>query len=309
MLALNLPCLCGFALSTQPILWVQSAEHCVRYPTYGTLLCESKEMHRNEQDAASSPVASARRSRQSYQEGERTMSAGTFTNTILQHLDADVIARLQLRALPLPLMHELEGPGKSIRHVFFLEEGIASMTTAFQDGSQVETSMFGYEAAVGVSALMGTRHSLNRIFMQLAGRGFASPVELARREFERNGQFHGLALRYVQFQLTLSTQNSACNARHTYEQKLARWLLICCDRARTQNLEMAQDFVAQMLGSTRSTVSIAAAHLKAKGLIGYQRGSISVFDVEGLEAEACECYRVVRKHLESLAEFDPGFVV
>ena len=237
------------------------------------------------------------------------MHTGPFRNTILQHLDSQTISRLQLRKVDLPLRHELEGPGKSIDHIYFVEAGIGSMTTCFENGAQVETSMFGYESAVGVSALMGTKHSLNRIFMQLAGHGYASPVRAAREEFRRGEHFQFLALRYVQAQLTLSTQNAACNSTHTYEQRLARWLLICCDRAKQQNLEMAQEFVSQMLGSTRSTVSIAAASFKAKGLIDYRRGSIQVLDFKGLEAESCECYRVVCEHLESFADFDTGFTV
>ena len=235
------------------------------------------------------------------------MSAKFFKNTLLHHLDDETIGRLQLSAVQLPLLHELEVPGETIRHIFFIEEGIASMTTCFVNGSQVETSMFGYESAVGISGLMGVRQSLNNIFMQLGGHGYSSPIAAARAEFRRNDRFQLLALRYVQAQLTLSTQNAACNAMHTYEQRLARWLLICCDRARQQHLAMAQEFVAQMLGSTRSTVSIAAAHLKERGLIDYRRGAIEIMDVKGLEAEACECYRVVREHLESFSDFDPGF--
>ena len=163
------------------------------------------------------------------------------------------------------------------------------MTTCFESGAQVETSMFGYESAVGLSALMGTKQSLNAIFMQLAGYGHASPVKAAREEFQRNGSFQQLALRYVQAQLTLSTQNAACNAMHSYEQRLARWLLICRDRARQDHLQMSRDFVSEMLGSTRSTVSIAASTLKNKGLIDYSRGMILIRDAHGLEAEACEC--------------------
>lgn len=236
------------------------------------------------------------------------MPDDAFRNTILQHLDTETIQRLQLRPVALPRLYDLEVPGSSINTVFFLEEGIASMTTRFEDGSQVETSMFGYESIVGISALMGTKQSLNAIFMQLAGSGFASPVTAARAEFQRNGPFQRIALRYVQAQLTLSIQNAACNATHTHNQRLARWLLICSDRAKQSHLEMAQDFVSEMLGSTRSTVSIAAATLKAKGLIDYRRGSIQILDVKGLEAEACECYRIVREHLESFAEFDTGFI-
>lgn len=237
------------------------------------------------------------------------MHIGPFKNTLLQHLDSDTVNRLQLRRVQLPLLHQLEVRGKSIDQIFFIEEGIGSMTTHFESGTQVETSMFGYESAVGISALMGTKHSLNAVFMQLAGCGYASPVKAARQEFQRGGKFQELALRYVQAQLTLSTQNAACNAVHSHEQRLARWLLICCDRAKQDHLQMAQDFVSQMLGSTRPTVSMAASGFKAKGLLDYSRGAIRILNMKGLEAEACECYRVVREHLESFADFDTGFTV
>lgn len=235
------------------------------------------------------------------------MPGSRFKNTLLQHLDAESIVRLKLQPVQLPLLYDLEISGRAVHHLYFLEEGIGSMTTSFENGAQVETSMFGYESAVGISGLMGVRHSLNNVFMQLAGHGYTSPLLAARAEFARNGRFQHLALRYVQAQLTLSTQNAACNAVHTYEQRLARWLLICCDRARQEHLEMSQDFVSQMLGSTRSTVSIAAANLKAKSLIDYRRGAIQILDVKGLEVEACECYRVVREHLENLQSFDTSF--
>ncbi len=237
------------------------------------------------------------------------MPEHSYRNTLLRHLDAETVKRLQLRRVELPVMHRLEHPGSRIEQVFFIEEGIGSMTTRFEDGMQVETSMFGYESAVGVSALMGTKRSLNAIFMQLAGFGYTSAVKTAQQEFQRGGRFQQLALRYVQAQLTLSIQNAACNAVHTHEQRLARWLLICCDRARRRHLEMAQEFVSQMLGSTRSTVSIAASSFKAKGLIDYSRGAIRIINSEGLEREACECYRVVREHLENFADFDTGFTV
>ena len=231
-------------------------------------------------------------------------SANSFTNTLLRQMDGATVARLHLQRVELPLLHHLEDPGEPIAHIFFLEEGIASMTTCFANGAQVETSMFGYESVIGISTLMGTKHSLNAIFMQSPGYGYASPVEAAREEFRRNGIFQVLALRYVQIQLTLSTQNAACNAMHTYEQRLARWLLICSDRAKQNQLQMSQDFVAMMLGSTRSTVSLAASTLKSKRLIDYSRGMIIIRDIKGLEAESCECYRVIRRHLESMSDFD-----
>ena len=183
------------------------------------------------------------------------------------------------------------------------------MTTTFQDGFEVEVGMFGYESAVGISALMGTKHSLNRIFMQLGGRGYASPVKAAKEEFDRNEDFHLLALRYVQAQLTQATQSAACNVHHSHEQRLARWILICSDRARQDTLRLSQEFLADMLGSARPTVTITARVLKAKGLISYRRGTMQILDKAGLEKEACECYQVVKSHLDNFAAFDTGFAV
>ncbi len=232
-----------------------------------------------------------------------------FRNTLLQHLTPETIDRLRLHPVQLDLRQDLEVPGQAIRHIFFVEEGIGSMTTIFQDGFEVEVGMFGYESAVGVSALMGTKHSLNRVFMQLAGHGFSCTIKTAMEEFNRHGDFHHLALRYVQAQLTQATQSAACNVHHSHEQRLARWILICSDRARQDVLKLSQEFLADMLGSARPTVTVAARNLKAKGLITYVRGSIHIRDRVGLEKQSCECYRLVKNHLDNFTEFDTGFAV
>src|ERR1700722_4726873 len=123
---------------------------------------------------------------------------GPFKNTLLKSLDPEIITRLGLRPVVFELEHEIEFPGNSIEHLFFVEEGMASMTTTFKDGSQVEVGMFGYESVIGVSALMGTKKSLNRVYTQIAGHGHSCYVEDARREFRLGGYFQFLALRYVQ---------------------------------------------------------------------------------------------------------------
>jgi CRP-like cAMP-binding protein len=237
------------------------------------------------------------------------MTATPFKNTLLQHLPSDVIQRLHLRQVKLEVGREIEFPGSSIDHLFFIEEGIGSMTTTFKDGSQVEVGMFGYESVVGVSALMGTKRSLNRIHMQLAGHGFSSRVELAKVEFNLCADFHDLALRYVQAQLTQATQSAGCNRKHDVEQRLARWLLICVDRANARTFPMSQEFIADMLGVTRSSVSVVAGQLKEQGLIEYSRGILHVPNSHALEEKACECYQIVKQHLDNYAEFDTGFVV
>jgi CRP-like cAMP-binding protein len=159
------------------------------------------------------------------------MPIASYKNTVLKALDAGTIARLHLRAATFKVGHEIEFPEKPIRHLFFVEEGMASMTTTFGDGSQVEVGMFGYESVIGVSALMGTKRSLNRVYTQIAGQGYSCLVEAGRKEFERGGLFQTLCLSYVQAQLLQAMQSAGCNAKHEVEQRLARWLLICADRA------------------------------------------------------------------------------
>ena len=237
------------------------------------------------------------------------MTPRAFKNTILQHLDADSIGRLHLRPITFELNHEIEFPGHSIEKLIFVEEGMASMTTTFQDGSQVEVGMFGYESAIGISALMGTKRSLNRVYTQIAGWGYAMQVDLARQEFELGGRFQRLALAYVQTQLVQAMQSAGCNATHGVDQRLARWLLLCADRVHGTRYKMSQEFLSHMLGSSRSTVSIAAGILKDAGLIDYTRGVIDILDVAGLEGRSCECYRVIKDYLDNYAQFDDGMKV
>ena len=215
-----------------------------------------------------------------------------------------MVERLHLRPVTFAVGHELEYPGKPIERLYFVEAGMASMTTTFRDGSQVEVGMFGFESIVGVSVLMGTKCSLNRAYTQIEGEGFAAPVEQARQEFRRGGIFQLLALRYVQTQLVQAMQSAGCNARHNFEQRLSRWLLICADRVHTDTFRLSQEYLAQLLGGTRSTVSIAASALKALGLVDYDRGTVQILDAPGLEQHACECYRVVKEHLDDYAMFD-----
>ncbi len=230
-----------------------------------------------------------------------------YNNTVLRALGADVIERLRLRPVKFEVDDEIEFPGKAIERVYFLETGMASLTTTFKDGEQVEAGMFGYESIIGVSALMGTKRSLNRVYTQIAGSGYATPVDLARSEFQRGGMFQQLALRYVQAQLLQAIQSAGCNARHNLEQRLARWLLICADRADAMNFTLSQEYLALMLGVGRATVSIAATALKTSGLVSYERGRMHILEPALLERRSCECYRTIKEHLDNYAEFDTNF--
>ncbi len=126
------------------------------------------------------------------------MNVPPFKNSILRSLDPETIARLQLKPLTLQSGREIENPGEPIEHLIFIEDGIGSMTNTFKDGFQVEVGMFGYESVMGASALMGTRRSLNKVYMQMSGHGLSCRMPLATLEFQRYGRFHDLVLRSVQ---------------------------------------------------------------------------------------------------------------
>ena len=227
-----------------------------------------------------------------------------FSNTLLKSFDSELIARLHLTPVAFKPGQRIEQPGKPIRHLYFLESGMASMTAMFLNGTEVEVGMFGSESVIGVSALMGTVQSLNHVYTQIQGNGYRCAYENGLKEFERFGVFHNRCLRYVQAQLLQSSQSAGCAAMHNFEQRLARWLLISADRARVETFKMSQEFLSHMLGSTRSTVSVVAGTLKKEGLIDYKRGLMSILDRKGLEKRSCECYETIKKHLANYEQFD-----
>ena len=242
----------------------------------------------------------------SWRAREFLLAESTFKNTLLRRFSVQLIERLQLKLVRFEVGQEIEDTGTRIANLYFLEEGMASMTTTFSNGHQVEVGMFGFESVIGVSALMGTKQSLNRVYTQIAGWGYGCKLETAQEEFNTSAQFQRLTLRYVQAQLVQAAQSAACNATHNFEQRLARWLLITADRANTDRFKMSQEFLGHMLGGTRPTVTVAAGYLRKEKLIEYWRGVITIVDRKGLEERSCECYRVIRNHLADFEAFDTG---
>jgi CRP-like cAMP-binding protein len=227
-----------------------------------------------------------------------------FNNILLQKFDISSIARLALKPVVFKAGQGIEQPGRLIKHLYFLESGMASMTTIFADGTEVEVGMFGHESVIGVSALMGTKSSLNHVYTQIAGDGYACALAAAKKEFDHNALFRKLVLRYVQAQLVQSMQSAGCASKHNFEQRLSRWLLISADRANVETFMMSQDFLSHMLGSTRPTVSLVAGTLKKEKLITYTRGQLRILDRDGLEKRSCECYQTIRNYFKDYEAFD-----
>jgi CRP-like cAMP-binding protein len=231
------------------------------------------------------------------------VAAESFRNLILRYLDRDAVERLQLHKVRLEQAQPLEKLGAPIQEMFFIEEGLGSMTTCFADGSQVESGIFGLESAIGAAALMGRQKSMNNIAVQMAGSAWVTTIALAHREFRRRELFHDLVLRYVQSQVLQAAQAAGCNARHNVQQRLSRWLLACRDRVTTDLLALTQEFLAMMLGVERPAVSVVAGKLQNRGLIEYSRGRVRILDRPGLEALACECYQVLGREKEEFIRF------
>ncbi len=223
-------------------------------------------------------------------------------NHVIAALPAEDYTRLapSFELVPMPLGEVLYESGAQMRHVYFPTTSIVSLLYVMEDGSSAEIAVVGSEGIVGVSLFMGGDTTPSRGVVQSAGHAYRMKGQLLKDEFYRAGPMQRLLLRYTQALLTQMAQTAACNRHHSVDQQLCRWLLLCIDRLPSDNLEMTQDLIANMLGVRREGVTEAAGGLRKAGLIAYHHGHITVLDRVGLEARVCECYEVVRKEFDRL---------
>jgi CRP-like cAMP-binding protein len=190
--------------------------------------------------------------------------------------------------------------GARLEHVYFPTTSVVSLLYTMENGSTAEMGLAGNDGVVGVALFLGGDTTPNRAVVQVAGGAFRMTAKLLREEFARGGPLQHALLRYTQALITQISQTAVCNRLHDVEQRLCRWLLLCHDRVKTNELAMTQEFISNMLGGRRESVTVAAGRLQDAGLIHYARGHISILDRPGLERTACECYRIVRDELERL---------
>jgi len=224
-------------------------------------------------------------------------NAAQSRNRILVALPSDEYQRLQPLLTPAELtlgsvLYETGGP---VEYVYFPVNSLISLVVPMEDGSAIEVGLVGNDGMSGFSALIGEALSTDRAIVQIPGGAVRASLAVIKEEFGRGGALHDLLLRYMMTHLKLVAQTLACNAMHTVEKRLARWLLICRDRVASDDLKLTQEFIAEMLGTRRATVSMAASALQTVGLIEYRRGNIRILDRRGLEGFSCECYRVVQE--------------
>jgi CRP-like cAMP-binding protein len=208
-----------------------------------------------------------------------------------------------LTVVPLKLKEILHKPGDRIRHVYFPGGGFLSMLTVLEDGSMVEIATVGREGMVGVSALLDGTPATSTVMVQGATDAcYRMDVDAFRREIDRRGAFHELMAHFQQALFGFVAQSTACNAIHSVEQRLARWLLMAQDRMGSNEFPLTQEFVAMMLGASRPTVSVVAGTLQKAGLIKYRHGRVTIVDRENLEAASCECYRAATDLLNAVTD-------
>jgi len=236
-------------------------------------------------------------------------------NLILSQLPADEYAALSKHLVPveLPLEKRLSEPNQPIEFVYFLNTGLISTDAVTERGEQVEVGLIGREGFSGLPALLDQPQMSHMVIMQGAGEGFRIRSSVVRAEFLKGGTLQKLVHSFAYLQLVQITQSVLCNRMHEVEARLARWLLISADRMESEYLHLTQEFLAQMLGVQRSTVTVAAGELQRNGMIGYSRGRIHILDRTGLAAKACECYGIVNavydRMLKKGENGDAGYIL
>jgi CRP-like cAMP-binding protein len=189
--------------------------------------------------------------------------------------------------------------GGLLEHAYFPQGAVLSLLTVLENGSAIETANIGREGAFGLFAAMYSRVSFNRCLVQLEGGVVRCPIELLQTEFRRSEHARDLFVSYSETLLSQVQQTVACNALHSTEERMCRWLLMMHDRAEGEALPYTHEFLSHMLGANRKSVTLAAQSLQTAGLIAYRRGKIQVVDRPGLEKSSCECYAAVRVRFDA----------
>jgi len=196
----------------------------------------------------------------------------------------------------------LQEAGEVIDRIYFPQTGMISLLVMSEDGGGIEAATIGYEGGVGLHRGLGTRRAFTRAVIQLAGTFSQVSAEAFERATSQSTSIREIISTYTEVLWVEAQQIAACNASHDAVARLACWLLQTQDRLqpKTPTIALTQDFLAQMLGTRRTTVTLVARTLQTAGLIRYRRGKIEIIDRPGLEEAACECYRII--HHETLPE-------
>jgi CRP-like cAMP-binding protein len=231
-----------------------------------------------------------------------TTNTSTPRNRLLRALPKADYARIapRLESVSVEIKQVLIDVDQPITHVYFPEDGVISMVSVMADGSAVETATVGHEGMIGLPLFHGSDRTSAQAFSQIPGAALRMTAAAFREEVGRHGALSQMLHRYSQALLTLIAQSSACNRIHTMRERCARWLLHTHDRVGRDEFPLTHQFLSQMLGVRRATVTEALAEVQAVGAITSTMGRIRVTDRAALEATGCECYQIIRREFDRL---------
>lgn len=229
-----------------------------------------------------------------------TQSARECKNLLLSMLPDEeyrsLLPHFELISTPLKfVVYERDRP---IEHAYFPLSGAHSILAVMEDGASVEVGTVGNEGFSTVDLLTGSDIATETTICQIPGESIRMPTAKFREAIAGDTALRRITLRYLQAYLSQISQSVACNRLHSIEQRFARWILMSHDRNPGNELQLTQEFIADMLGVYRPSVSLVARAYQQAGLIKYYRGKVTILDRAGLEDACCECYAVVRKHFE-----------
>jgi CRP-like cAMP-binding protein len=223
-------------------------------------------------------------------------------NRLLAALNANDRELVAAKLVPVILEKGalLYDPGDMIDAVYFPDDCVISLMTPMESGAAIESAAIGREGALGLMAAVSPRQSLTRAIIQVPGRARRITAAHLHLAWEQSAQIRDLIDRHNEALFAHAIHSVACNALHSVEARFCRWLLSCHDRIDSSTVALTQEFLADMLGVQRTTVTVVARALQESGLIRYRRGMVDILDRAGLEAIACECYRTVRGNYQRL---------
>jgi len=188
----------------------------------------------------------------------------------------------------------LYDPGDQIDQIYFPHDGVISLMTLMENGAAIESATIGPEGAMGLMAAVAPRQSLSRAIVQTPLRAARISAERLHEAWEKSPALRDLVDRHTEALYGHAIQSVACNALHSVEARFCRWLLTCHDRISSDTVALTQEFLADMLGVQRTTVTAVARSLQERGVIRYRRGVVDIVDRQALQAMTCECYGVIR---------------
>lgn len=228
-------------------------------------------------------------------------------NLLLAALPRDEYEHLipHLEAVHLPKGKVIYYAGDIVRYCYFINDGQVSLVSVTEDGATMEVARVGNEGAIGIPVILRSNKTPCEVRVQFpVTSALRVKAEVLRNEFDRGGKFQDLLLRYTQVLFTQIAQSAVCNHFHSSAQRLARWLLVANDLARSHTFLLTHEAISDMLGTPRTGVTMAAGVLQQTGLIRYRRGKIAILDHRGLEAASCECYGIIRESFDHFLNGD-----